>query len=163
MAFPPGFEMIVRQSYGPKTRVSFECIGKSECKRGTENCKPIHTCDGYEGSCLPTSQCSDLKIKIVFPACWDGKRLTSASFMDHVAYGKGQWSVQKDAYLSECPDTHKVRIPEIHFYFHIRDYKVNTCPHQKPDHGMFSQFIVIDAFDKLVCRVVLTPFPTDRV
>ena len=125
LAFPPGFKMIARQSSGPKARVSFDCSGQSACERGTENCKPIHTCEGNEGSCFPTSRCSELEIKIVFPACWDGKRLTSANFMDHVAYGQGQWSDQGDAYFSECPATHKVRIPEVHFYFRILNYEVN--------------------------------------
>ena len=39
------------------------------CERGSENCKPIHTCSGSvkEGAtgypCFPTDQCSELEIK----------------------------------------------------------------------------------------------------
>ena len=38
---------------------------------------------------------------------------------------KGDWDTdQGDAYASECPATHPVRIPEVHFYFRILDYEV---------------------------------------
>ena len=118
--------MIARQTSGPKARVLFDCNGESACEREKENCKPLHTCADKK-SCFPTNRCSELEIKIVFPACWDGKSLTSANFMDHVAYGEGVWSDQGDAYESKCPDKHPVRIPEVHFYFRILDYEVNTC------------------------------------
>ena len=124
-AFPPGFQMIARQG-NPKARVLFDCNGESACERDGENCKPIHTCKDKK-QCFPTNRCSELEIRISFPACWDGKSLTSSNFMDHVAYGKGDWSTdQGDAYASECPDTHPVRIPEVHFYFRILDYEVNS-------------------------------------
>ena len=126
MAFPPGFQMIARQG-NPKTRVLFDCSGESECERDGDNCKPIHTCKD-KTQCFPTNRCSELEIRIVFPACWDGKSLTSKTFMDHVAYGKGDWDTdQGDAYASECPDTHPVRIPEVHFYFRILDYEVRNA------------------------------------
>merc|ERR1719331_44504 len=121
-AFPPGFQMIARQSSGAKARVKFDCNGPSACERGEKDCTPLHTCPNAKDSCFPTQQCSELEIRIVFPACWDGKRLTSSNFMDHVAYGKGDWSGQEDAYEADCPDTHKFRIPEVHFYFRILDY-----------------------------------------
>ena len=124
-AFPPGFQMIARQG-SPKARVLFDCSGESPCERDGEDCKPIHTCEDKK-QCFPTNRCSELEIRIVFPACWDGESLTSTNFMDHVAYGKGEWDTdQGDAYASECPDTHPVRIPEVHFYFRILDYEVST-------------------------------------
>lgn len=102
------------------------CSGPSECERGEEDCKPIHTCPDVElKSCFPSRQCSELEIKIVFPACWDGKRLTSDNFMDHVAYGEGDWNSQEDAYAADCPATHPKRIPEVQFYFRILDYLVS--------------------------------------
>ena len=51
--------------------------------------------------------------------------LTSDNFMDHVAYGEGDWSSQEDAYAADCPATHPKRIPEVQFYFRILDYLVS--------------------------------------
>lgn len=131
-AFPDGFQMIAKQSSGPKARVKFDCNGPSMCEeefRGVGNCEPIHTCaddsrdeNNLVKQCFPAEQCSELEIKIVFPACWDGVSLTSSDYMSHVAYGEGTWSSQEGAFEAECPSSHPVRVPEIQMYFRIKDY-----------------------------------------
>jgi len=134
-AFPDGFQMIARQTNGPKARVKFDCNGPSQCERGSD-CGIPEPCSsitkegqsvGYE--CFPKTACSELEVKIVFPSCWDGKSLTSQDFMSHVAYTKGNWGRfgvddrQYHAYAADCPSTHPVRIPEIQFYFRIVGYE----------------------------------------
>ena len=120
-AFPNGFQMIARQSSGPKARVKFDCNGPSDCEReNPEDCTPIHTCEDNT-TCFPPVACSELEIKIVFPACSNGEK-TSSDFMSHVAYGEGDWTSQEGAYAAECPTSHPKRIPEIQFYFRILNY-----------------------------------------
>ena len=55
--------------------------------------------------------------------------LFCSDFMSHVAYTEGDWGKlengdrQNEAYNTECPASHPVRIPEVQFYFRIVDYK----------------------------------------
>jgi hypothetical protein len=137
-AFPDGFQMIARQSSGPKARVKFDCNGGSACERQDGGCGVPSSSfcpqDGAEGEsssyqCFPAKQCSELEIKIVFPSCWDGESLTSDNFMSHVAYAEGDWGKydvddrQWRAYGADCPSSHPVRIPEVQFYFRINGYE----------------------------------------
>lgn len=126
-AFPDGFQMIARQSSGGKARVVFECDGESACERGDCSTHASQDCAARE--CFPKTACYELEIKIVFPSCWDGESLTADDYMSHVAYTTGSWDSlpvddrQAEAYAGECPSTHPVRIPEIQFYFRIKEYE----------------------------------------
>jgi hypothetical protein len=136
-AFPDGFQMIARQGHGAKTRAEFNCAGSDDLKnvcnpseRDGGDCTPIHTCgdpikgdgDSYAYECFPPVQCSELEIKIVFPACSNGKK-TSADHMSHVAYAEGNWTSQEEAFNAECPSTHPIRIPEVQMYFRLYNYQ----------------------------------------
>lgn len=44
-----------------------------------------------------------LRLEVMFPSCWDGKNVDSASHQSHIAYPAGGES-------GPCPDTHPVRI-----------------------------------------------------
>ena len=134
-AFQDGFQMIARQGIGgAKTRAEFNCAGNQDpCdpkEREGGDCTPLHTCEapvqGDGGSfaykCFPPVQCSELEIKIVFPACSNGKK-TSSDHMSHVAYAAGDWSTQEEGYAAECPSSHPIRIPEVQMYFRLYNYQ----------------------------------------
>jgi hypothetical protein len=133
-AFQNGFQMIARQGNGVKTRAEFNCAGdQTPCdpsERDGGDCTPIHTCDsGVQGDggsvayqCFPPVQCSELEIKIVFPACSNGQK-TSNDHMSHVAYADGAWTSQEDAFQAECPSSHPIRIPEVQMYFRLYNYQ----------------------------------------
>eukprot|EP00966_Prymnesium_polylepis_P156461 3615010-Prymnesium_polylepis.1 len=38
--------------------------------------------------------------------------------MDHVAY-----DIEEGRFDADCPSTHPVKLPEVHFYFRIKDYQ----------------------------------------
>ncbi|BGP24567.1 hypothetical protein JCM10295v2_003485 [Rhodotorula toruloides] len=53
---------------------------------------------------LPPENCPNgLRLEVMFPSCWEGKNVDSASHQSHVAYPAGGES-------GPCPDTHPVRI-----------------------------------------------------
>jgi len=108
-AFPNGFNMI---SYGsnPKARSQAVCDGPSPCLRDD--------CSSADTSFFPATACSELEAKLVFPTCWDGVSLGSANMMDHVAY-----DIEEGRFDADCPSTHPVKLPEVHFYFRIKDYQ----------------------------------------
>ncbi|GMH78258.1 hypothetical protein TL16_g07728 [Triparma laevis f. inornata] len=56
-----------------------------------------------------------MEAKLVFPTCWDGVNLTSEDMMSHVSY-EGRFD-------ADCPSSHPVKLPEVHFYFRISNYK----------------------------------------
>ena len=136
-AFPNGFQMIARQGNGAKTRAEFNCAGSDDLQnvcnpseRAGGDCTPLHTCaapvkgdgDSYAYQCFPPVQCSELEIKIVFPACSNGEK-TSDDHMSHVAYAEGDWSTQEEGFNAECPSTHPIRIPEVQMYFRLYNYQ----------------------------------------
>lgn len=70
--------------------------------------------DGNATSSVPVNCGSDwLKGVIVFPSCWDGKRLDSPDHRSHMAYPTGKG----------CPKGYPVQIPKIvfHITYGIRD------------------------------------------
>lgn len=110
-AFPDGFKMVARGSE-PMAQAEFECVGPSACERGRRDCDAA-----LAGSNFPSSACWELEVSLVFPSCWDGRALDSADHMSHVAY-------TDDGYADgHCPASHPVRLPQIHWYFRIREYK----------------------------------------
>lgn len=63
--------------------------------------------DGPKGTSEPPPSCPGvpLRLKIVFPNCWDGKNLDSADHKSHMAY-----SYKHD---KECPASHPVALPTL--------------------------------------------------
>lgn len=107
-AFPNGFKMIVSGA-NAKARALADCSGPSECER--DNCQS-------DSTFFPTTACSELEMKIVFPSCWDGVNLDSNDHMSHVSFDLSEDGV----FDGECPQSHPVKIPEIQFYFRIYNY-----------------------------------------
>jgi len=108
-AFPKGFQMIARGS-NKESHAKVECSGPSPCER--KNCET--TSDSF----FPQTACYELEVKLVFPTCWDGRNLDSENHMDHVSY-----DVDGGQFDGDCPTSHPVKLPEIHFYFRIKEYK----------------------------------------
>lgn len=69
-------------------------------------------------------------MKLVFPTCSDG-RLDSPNHRDHVAYDDRADCIDEAtgvddferSLCGECPASHPIRIPEIQFYFRIKNYE----------------------------------------
>lgn len=92
------------------TRSEAVCDGPSECERDD--------CETDDDSFFPKNACSELEVKIVFPTCWDGVNLVSDDMMSHIAY-----DVEEGRFDADCPTSHPVKLPEVHFYFRIKNYK----------------------------------------
>lgn len=106
-AFPNGFKMIAT-AMDRLSNTDFECVGPSACRR--DNCE-------VGNSVFPATACAELEVSMVFPNCWDGVSLDSADHMSHVAYAEdGAWD-------GDCPSSHPVQIPQIHFYWRILNYE----------------------------------------
>eukprot|EP00519_Triparma_laevis_P001210 CAMPEP_0182518736 /NCGR_PEP_ID=MMETSP1321-20130603/44726_1 /TAXON_ID=91990 /ORGANISM="Bolidomonas sp., Strain RCC1657" /LENGTH=438 /DNA_ID=CAMNT_0024726675 /DNA_START=618 /DNA_END=1929 /DNA_ORIENTATION=+ len=108
-AFPNGFNMIAYGSQA-KSRSEAICDGPSTCERDD--------CSTSDASFFPQTACSELEAKIVFPTCWDGVNLVSDDMMSHVSY-----DIEEGRFDADCPTTHPVKLPEVHFYFRIANYK----------------------------------------
>ncbi|GMH88636.1 hypothetical protein TrVE_jg3270 [Triparma verrucosa] len=108
-AFPNGFNMIAYGSQA-KSRSEAICDGPSACERDD--------CSTSDASFFPQTACSELEAKIVFPTCWDGVNLVSDDMMSHVSY-----DIEEGRFDADCPTTHPVKLPEVHFYFRIANYK----------------------------------------
>ncbi|GMH69991.1 hypothetical protein TrRE_jg3344 [Triparma retinervis] len=108
-AFPDGFNMIAYGS-NPKARVEVSCDGPSPCER--------EDCSTADDSFFPANACHELEAKLVFPTCWDGVNLTSEDMTSHVSY-----DLEDGWFDAECPTSHPVKLPEVHFYFRIKEYK----------------------------------------
>jgi Domain of unknown function (DUF1996) len=68
--------------------------------------------EGWQGRSASIPACpegQEILAEIQFPQCWDGKNLSSADHVSHMAYGT--WGVG-------CPATHPVAIPSISFNIH---------------------------------------------
>jgi len=59
-----------------------------------------------------------MEVKLVFPTCWNGVDLTSEDMTSHVSY-----DVEEGRFDADCPESHPVKIPEVHFYFRIKKYE----------------------------------------
>lgn len=110
-AFPEGLKMIAMAG-NPKSRTFFECVDPSPCKRGEKNCRRADPETDF-----PRSACWELEVSIIFPSCWDGVNVDSDDHMSHVAY-------TDDGFADgECPESHPVSIPQIHWYWRINEYE----------------------------------------
>jgi len=108
-AFPNGFNMIAYGSH-PKARSEAICDGPSPCERDD--------CSSADDSFFPSTACAELEAKLVFPTCWDGVNIRSDNMMDHVSY-----DIEEGRFDADCPASHPVKLPEVHFYFRIKDYQ----------------------------------------
>ncbi len=68
--------------------------------------------DGPNGTSEPPRSCPDgpLRLRVIFPNCWDGKRLDSADHKGHMAYSY--------RYMRQCPRSHPVALPTLKM--HVR-------------------------------------------
>lgn len=106
-AFPDAFKMIAGNASlfnGPDPNkskanaVSYVCLG-------VPNSPQTHT--------LPAGPCpGGIRTQIVFPSCWDGKRLDSPDHASHVAYPIGDAPDNGD-----CPKTHPIKFMTLFYEF----------------------------------------------
>ncbi len=101
-AFPNGFQMISGFDIA-KSQAIAECVNPQDCEG-----------DCYtENNFFPSSKCDELEVSMRMPECWDGVSLSSPpSHTDHVAY----------AVDGDCPQSHPVKVPQIHLFFRIMPY-----------------------------------------
>lgn len=106
-AFPNGFRMIAGFDHDYSDAM-VECVDPSPCNEG----------DCYtENEFFPSTKCRELEVSMRFPQCWDGVNIDSPpDHTSHVVYADSE---EVDA---ACPDSHPVKIPQIHFFFRINDY-----------------------------------------
>mmetsp|Transcript_7510 Transcript_7510/g.17513 ORF Transcript_7510/g.17513 Transcript_7510/m.17513 type:complete len:476 (-) Transcript_7510:758-2185(-) len=113
-AFPNGFQMI--GGYDP------------ELSDATASCSDPLPCDEddcyTENSFFPRNKCSELEVSMRMPSCWDGVSINSPGGTGHVAYGDFTWPSGDDESFPDiqCPDSHPVKIPQIHLFFRISPY-----------------------------------------
>ncbi|BGP07987.1 hypothetical protein JCM10049v2_003832 [Rhodotorula toruloides] len=97
-AFPDGLRMLAGNPYLRSYNASSDmakAIG-ANCLGGKLN--------PTRNPWLPPENCPNgLRLEVMFPSCWDGKNVDSASHQSHIAYPAGGES-------GPCPDTHPVRI-----------------------------------------------------
>ena len=97
--FPQGLRMIAGDGHatGPQPRMvtDWGCDG-----------------DGPLGTSEPPRSCPDgpLRLRIIFPNCWDGERLDSADHKGHMAYSY--------RHMQQCPGSHPVALPTLKM--HVR-------------------------------------------
>lgn len=91
-AFPPGFRMVA-----------------GDAKATTRQSRTVTSwlCRSVSGIAeVPSPSCGDgeqLRLRVIFPNCWDGVRLDSATHKDHVT----------ESVDGSCPDSHPVAIPRL--------------------------------------------------
>ncbi|SPQ26470.1 73cd40c6-3568-4e87-9233-1521ec5bb1ec [Thermothielavioides terrestris] len=118
-AFKPGFRMFSgdvnrRQpsGLGQRKQSCFRCYTGPNFQGNTYSpCfDPKLDTEGF-----PTTPCpGGIRSSVLFPICWDGKNLDSPNHIDHVAHpvdGPATFA-QVDG---QCPSTHPVKIPQIHY------------------------------------------------
>ena len=66
---------------------------------------------------------TELEINIKFPTCWDGVNVEDING-NHVTYSNEcDGDVSNECYDFDCPESHPVRMPEIHLYVRVLDYE----------------------------------------
>ncbi|QDZ21445.1 DUF1996 domain-containing protein [Chloropicon primus] len=126
-AFPDGF-MMKATDRDPRARATSHCAPEPEpCEREDPGgCEP-YSRDQETESFLPLQACWELEINIKFPTCWDGQRLWSED-QSHVAWSvdcsdlTSSGSFDPECFDFDCPASHPVKLPEIHFYTRIHNY-----------------------------------------
>jgi len=123
-AWPNAFKMIAYSSTTPtedsgpqefvgtgpfgKSNTKFECASPSTCERS--DCSTTN-------AFFPAEACGELEVSFKMASCWDGVSTDSENHMSHVEY------TSDGAFDSQCPDSHPVKIPQIHLYFRIQNYQ----------------------------------------
>ncbi len=68
---------------------------------------------------IPDCEQGDIvEMRLVFPQCWDGERLTAHDHASHMAYPTS--ATAPDVGTGSCPPSHPVAIPEISYNFGVR-------------------------------------------
>ena len=65
----------------------------------------------------------ELEINIKFPTCWDGVNLEAKDGVEHVVYADGCDGDSNECFEEPCPDSHPVKMPEIHWYYRVSEYQ----------------------------------------
>ena len=67
---------------------------------------------------------TELEINIKFPTCWDGVNLEAKDGQEHVVYSEDcDVDEHNECFEFACPDSHPVKMPEIHWYYRVLEYK----------------------------------------
>ena len=136
-AFPAGLKMRTGFDEG-QTRAVSTCDGRYSCEREDEGgCNPYGPSDQEGHGFLPTSGCGgnlcfnsiniiniflELELNIKFPTCWDGENAETTD-QSHVSYALECGPDFNECFDFDCPESHPVRIPEIHLYVRILGYE----------------------------------------
>ena len=72
---------------------------------------------------LPSVAITELEINIKFPTCWDGVNLEAKDGQEHVVYSECDVDEHNECFEFACPDSHPVKMPEIHWYYRVLEYK----------------------------------------
>ena len=65
----------------------------------------------------------ELEINIKFPTCWDGVNIESVD-QSHVAFAlECDGDEFNECFDFDCPDSHPIRMPEIHLYVRVLGYE----------------------------------------
>jgi len=122
-AFPRGLKMRALGK-NKQSRAVRVCDGAFDCEREDED-----GCEGYrpsqqaEHGFLPVEACRELEINIKFPTCWDGVNVEDING-NHVTYSEEcDGDVFNECFDFDCPESHPVRMPEIHLYVRVLNYE----------------------------------------
>ena len=64
----------------------------------------------------------ELELNIKFPTCWDGVNVEAVD-QSHVSYALECGEDFNECFDFDCPESHPVRMPEIHLYVRILNYE----------------------------------------
>jgi len=124
-AFPEGLKM--RTGFDEKVnRATSTCDGSYRCEREDEGgCNGYGPTDQEEHGFLPVRGCGELELNIKFPTCWDGVNAEAPdpAVQSHVSYALECGEHGNECFDFDCPESHPVRIPEIHLYVRILGYE----------------------------------------
>ena len=65
---------------------------------------------------------TELEINIKFPTCWDGVNVEDING-NHVTYSNECDGDSNECFDFDCPESHPVRMPEIHLYVRVLNYE----------------------------------------
>ena len=76
----------------------------------------------------PQSLSLELEMSIIFPTCWDGVNLESQDGQQHVVFAENcketnDPNADIECFNLNCPASHPIKMPEIHFYVRILGYE----------------------------------------
>ena len=96
-AFPRGLKMIAgdMRATTPQNNVTYVCAKTNDTGQQRGGGHEFMSCAGDES----------IVAKLVFPDCWDGRKLDTADHKSHMAYSGG----------GECPSSHPVKLPQLTF------------------------------------------------